>query len=231
MKAIILFALTFFALSVQAQWTTNGTRIYNSNTGGVGIGISTPDGFQVNRSLTSESSQGTSNIRMGIMGGAPRLIFDMAGSSPFQIDNSGGQLRIFNPGVVRMVINPDGNVGIGTTAPGSFKLAVEGKIGAREINVTTTTPWPDYVFDSNYKLSSLEEIKAYIKENKHLPEVPSAEEMEASGINLGEMNQLLLKKIEELTLYLIQDRELIDQLIKENQARKEELNKLKTTTK
>jgi hypothetical protein len=119
----------------------------------------------------------------------------------------------------RFMIDPQGNIGIGTTNPGSFKLAVEGKIGAREVNVTTTNPWPDYVFEPSYNLSPLDSIKTYIDKNKHLPEVPSAKEMEKNGVNLGEMNMLLLKKIEELTLYVIELRKEVNEL-KENQLPK-----------
>jgi hypothetical protein len=67
-----------------------------------------------------------------------------------------------------------------------------------------SVPGPDYVFNDDYKLFSLAEIKTYIDKNKHLPEVLSAKEMEANGVNLGEMNMLLLKKIEELTLFVIE---------------------------
>jgi len=77
-------------------------------------------------------------------------------------------------------------------------------VHAQEVKVDLSVPGPDYVFDNDYNLLSLEEIKTYIDKNKHLPEVPSAKEMEANGVNLGEMNMLLLKKIEELTLYVIE---------------------------
>jgi hypothetical protein len=103
----------------------------------------------------------------------------------------------------RMRITANGNVGIGTTAPDA-KLAVAGQVHATEVRVTTSVPGPDYVFEKDYKLSSLEEIKNYIDQNKHLPEVPSAKEMEKNGVQLGEMNMLLLKKIEELTLHVIE---------------------------
>ena len=104
-----------------------------------------------------------------------------------------------------------GRLGIGTDDPDS-ELAVAGKIHAEEVKVSTTVPAPDYVFEEDYPLASLDEIKAYISANKHLPEVPSAKEMEANGIKLGEMNMLLLKKIEELTLLLIQQEERIKKL-------------------
>lgn len=66
------------------------------------------------------------------------------------------------------------------------------------------TGWSDYVFKPTYKLIPLSEVKTYIDQNQHLPEIPSEEEVKKDGINLGEMNKLLLKKVEELTLYLIE---------------------------
>ena len=92
---------------------------------------------------------------------------------------------------------------IGTTDPGSFKLAVEGKIGAREVIVTDANPWPDYVFENDYKLPSLKDLKNHIQSKKHLPDIPDAEHIKENGISIGEMQVKLLKKIEELTLYII----------------------------
>jgi hypothetical protein len=112
-----------------------------------------------------------------------------------------------------------GNVGIGTTDPGSFKLAVNGKTWSTEVQVAVTRP-PDYVFEPTYDLKPLAEIETYIKENKHLPEVPSAKEMEKNGVQLGEMNMLLLKKVEELTLYVIEQQ-------KENTKQADEIKELK----
>lgn len=102
-----------------------------------------------------------------------------------------------------------GNVGIGTTNP-QAKLAVEGNIVAKEIKVTTNIAAPDYVFEPNYELLSLTEIERYIKEHKHLPEIPSAKEIREEGLDLAEMNLLLLKKVEELTLYLIEKEKIIN---------------------
>jgi hypothetical protein len=96
----------------------------------------------------------------------------------------------------------NGNVGIGTTTPNE-KLAVNGKIRAKEIKVEVSN-WLDYVFTDTYQIPSLAEIEKYIKLNSHLPGIPTAADVEKNGIELGEMNKILLKKIEELTVILIQ---------------------------
>ena len=109
------------------------------------------------------------------------------------------------------VLVTNGTMSIGATNIGTLKLAVEGKIGAREV-VVTAGAWPDYVFANDYKLPSLESIKAFIGKNHHLPEVPSEQQVKADGIHVGEMNALLLKKIEELTLYVLDQNEKIKSL-------------------
>jgi hypothetical protein len=104
-----------------------------------------------------------------------------------------------------MRIASNGNIGIGTDAPDQ-KLTVKGTIHTKEVKVDLNSPLdgPDYVFESDYDLTPLSEVEAYVKANKHLPEVPSANEMYDEGLNLKEMNLLLLKKVEELTLHLIE---------------------------
>ena len=106
-------------------------------------------------------------------------------------------------------------VGIGTEIVGSFKLAVEGKIGAHEV-VVTTDGWADFVFEPDYNLMSLKELETFIKANKHLPEIPTTTEVKENGISIGEMNAKLLQKIEELTLYMIELKKEVEILKEQN---------------
>lgn len=112
-------------------------------------------------------------------------------------------------------------IGIGVQNP-TEKLAVNGKIRATEIKVDAG-PWPDYVFEETYQLPSLKETEAFVKLNKHLPGVPTAKEIEEDGLSLGEMNRIMMQKIEELTLYLIEKDKEITNI-------KNELQNLKNNT-
>lgn len=132
-----------------------------------------------------------------------------------------GYNRTSASGVRAIKAISNGNVGIGTANPNE-KLTVKGKIRAQEIKVEATN-WPDYVFKEDYKLTSLEDLDQYIKQHGHLPEISKAEDVQNEGISLGEMNKLLLKKIEELTLHLIEQQ-------RENQDYKKRIIKLEQKT-
>ncbi|MGF7073837.1 hypothetical protein [Mucilaginibacter sp. 3215] len=127
---------------------------------------------------------------------------------------------------------------IGTqTMPTGYKFAVNGSAIATSFTVMLKSNWPDYVFKPTYQLPSLTEVKAYIDQNQHLPEIPSEQEIAKNGLNLGEMNRLLMKKVEELTLYLIekdqQDKRKDKQLeeLQKRVAQLENMNQNKTTQK
>ncbi|MBN2890999.1 MAG: hypothetical protein JXL97_03955, partial [Bacteroidales bacterium] len=114
-----------------------------------------------------------------------------------------------------------GNVGIGTTEiPIGYKLAIDGNIICEKVKVVENITGADFVFEESYYLPPITEIEEYIKENKHLPDVPSAQEMQENGLDLAEMDILLLQKIEELTLYIIEQNKKI-------QKQQNELEKLK----
>lgn len=126
------------------------------------------------------------------------------------------------------VVYGSGKTHIGTGRPlatgvcPNAMLTVDGTILAKEVRVaiSTTTHWADYVFDKDYKLMPLNEVESYIKTNKHLPEVPSSEDVEKNGIEVTEISAILLKKIEELTLYTIELQKKVD-------AQQKEINTLK----
>ncbi len=125
--------------------------------------------------------------------------------SPVMLGWSGGALGFKKEAVehISLFWNDYGNVGIGTLVP-KEKLSVNGKIRAHEIKVETAN-WPDYVFKPDYNLNTLSEVERFIQSNGHLPEIPSAMQVEDEGLSIGEMNKLLIKKVEELTLHAIEN--------------------------
>jgi hypothetical protein len=192
-----------------AQWTTNGNNINNTNTGNIGIGTPTP----------AEKLTVNGNIRiMPLVDNTGLFGYDAAtgGNSIFSFTRQTNNLSIAaydgigfsvaaHTGATTnysMFISNAGNVGIGITNPQN-KLDVKGKIHSQSV-VIDMLGWADYVFKKDYQLPPLQEVKAYIDQNQHLPEIPSEQQIAKEGLNLGEMNKLLIKKVEELTLYLIE---------------------------
>jgi len=111
-----------------------------------------------------------------------------------------------------------GKVGIQTTNPGNYELAVNGKIRAKEVRVEAA--WSDFVFEKDYPLLPLKDVEVFIEKNKHLPDVPSEAEIQKNGVELGKVHSKLLQKIEELTLYLLQMDKEVKALQAENKALK-----------
>nr|WP_320120081.1 hypothetical protein [uncultured Marinifilum sp.] len=112
-----------------------------------------------------------------------------------------------------MIVKGTGNIGIGTNSP-TAKLSVNGKINAKEVQVIATG-WPDYVFKPNYSLMSLKDLETYINQNGHLPNIPSEQEVEEKGISLADMDAKLLRKIEELTLYILEQNKKMEEMQEE----------------
>jgi hypothetical protein len=205
-----------------------------------------------NSSLNIVNSSGTTlffvrnDRRVGIGTNTPTVALDVAGDAQFSTldgtdcdlrqttsvtdmgwfaSSSSNKIALYNYATSKSLITilGSGQMGIGTTTP-NYSLDVCGTVRAKE--VTVQTGWCDYVFDKNYPLKSLEEVAAYILEKKHLPNIPSASEVETNGLKIAEMNKKMMEKIEELTLYIIHQNEQIigqGQQISQLQKRVEEL--------
>ena len=113
-----------------------------------------------------------------------------------------------------MKVSGTGNVGIETLNPKGYKLAVEGTIAGRKVKVSQES-WADFVFKPAYELPSLEEVESFIIKHEHLPGIPAEKEITSEGVDVGEMNKLLLQKIEEQMLYIIRLNKQVQQLSEE----------------
>ena len=177
-------------------------------TGGI-LAISRPDDGMKTLYLGPSAAPTTDNVIYGSGGGSElRLVSGGLASGGFGFYINMTNTTAFASARPTPVMKIDGlgnvGIGIGTNTPDA-KLSVGGTVHSREVIVNLSgAVGPDYVFAKDYSLPSLDEVKAYIDQHQHLPEVPSAKEMEENGIKVGEMNLLLLKKIEELTLYVIE---------------------------
>jgi len=200
-------------LSSGTSTPNEGIKFTVENNGSVGIGTITTGTHKLAVEGTISSgaiysttfkSKNTNTdyhhfIRNG--GGAAVYINQSSTESDKAILRLSSGSDIANQGV-KFTVENNGSVGIGTMSPGIWKLSVNGNIRAKEIKVETG--WSDFVFYSDYKLPTLLEVENHIKEKGHLKNIPSAKEVAENGIFLGEMNSKLLLKIEELTLYTIQ---------------------------
>jgi hypothetical protein len=200
--------------------TSSIERLRITSSGHVGIGTSAPSHkLQISGGdIAFDAEQTERFIRINnSFGGAIRF----RGNAVSSLDRSlqFGRFDGNNNWSSLMTIETNnGNVGVGLENP-TEKFTVNGNVKAKKIIVSQTN-WPDYVFDSSYVLRSLLAVEKFITQNKRLPDMPSAKEVAQKGISVGDNQALLLKKIEELTLYVIE-------LKKENIKQQEEINALK----
>lgn len=205
MKKLQLAIVLVFAISiVNAQNTTVFTPYSNvgySTNGNVGIGTSSPESYlHVKGEIRTDS--GTDFVKIGSNEGGnySYLLFgDDAGQDKLHFQ-FGQWVSNQIVGTNLMTLLSNGNLGLGTVSP-VYRLDVNGTLRAEEVIVENVGA--DFVFEDGYKLRSLKEVEQFIKAHKHLPDVAPASETE-KGVKLGEFNETLLQKIEELTLYVIQ---------------------------
>lgn len=237
----------------------DANRMFLTDTGNFGIGISTPQSrLHVNGELRSGIIR-TDDTRIEINefgSGDRNAILDFHGSDEesdfsarvwrvagengnFRIENRGaGNLLFRTSNVNRAAIQPDGKFIVGpqtTATPGNYNLYVVNGILTERVKIATvgTSDWADYVFEDDYKLHTLEEVAEFVKEHKHLPNVPSATDVEKNGYELQQMDSKLLEKIEELYLLTIELNEEKNDLKKENDLLKksiQESNKIHQQT-
>jgi len=229
-KSIYMSLLCYFAFSV---WTKvhgqQATNVFPSS-GRVGIGTTAP--------LAQLHVNGDVMIPEGnaimVRGGDPhhQLTYCLRlGNNeidgPALFGWNGGILGSIKSNVASAALRWDGRgyVGIGTNNPTEM-LSVNGNIRAHQVKVETAN-WPDYVFKDDYQLTSLKDTEKFIQLHGHLPEVPKAEIVEKEGYSLNEMDKILLKKIEELTLHLIAKDKRIEDQQKELNSLKERLDRIK----
>lgn len=210
---IILFTVLIFINDTKAQWNYDENDNIYSSAPYVGIGLTAPQNYLHLRTYGWTTCVTIDNYykTYKIVAANDGLLFRSYSGSPsvlFSFRNYADS-RFFE-------IFPDGHVNIGTPpSGGSYKLNVGGNIRANAVVVNTSGA--DYVFADDYNLINLDDLSTYIKTNKHLPEIPKAEEMQQNGMNLSEMNTILLQKVEELTLYIIDQEKRIKNLEDKNE--------------
>lgn len=228
MFRIITTVFLLFPILSFSQWNNAGN---NYTTGRLGIGTSNP-GFQLE---IIKSSSPYFQVFRDASPGNDSYCYNMMSSS-YHIfgsnKNGTGVLRKIgfaiggsdNEADIKMMIDVNGFVGIGTKTPDA-RLTVSGDIHSREVKVTVNAG-ADYVFNDDYEPISLTELEKFIRDKRHLPEMQSAKEMEEEGLELGKMDIRLLKKIEELTLYMIIFNKEMESLKAENEELKRRLIEL-----
>lgn len=214
--------------------TAAGPVIQVTQGGNVGVGTTTPATLLhiYNATTFNPSSNATPTVLAEGAYGGGVLLKDGAGYLGMWSTGAGTQLNFKTGGTSSgfggpygsMVLDNNGNLGLGTLPGSAYRLSVNGPIRAKEVIVETG--WSDYVLRPDYRLQPLREVAAYIREQGHLPEIPTEKEVKEHGVSLGDMQSKLLAKVEELTLHMIQADERNTRLEQQNRDLQERLARL-----
>lgn len=192
------------------SFTTSSTeRMRLTPEGRLGIGTTSPTRtLEVNGAIAGKQAFTlvTNNIN------STEIIMEKPNGAYYSMGCNDNQFVFYNHSTQKVFMFADvsDNIGIGTTVTHGNRLAVAGNILAEKVKVKLQANWPDYVFEPTYQLPSLQELEAYVKKHQHLPDVPSAKEVAEKGLDLGDTQAILLKKIEELTLIVIEQNKKLE---------------------
>ncbi|MEA4935440.1 MAG: hypothetical protein VB102_02240 [Paludibacter sp.] len=184
--------------------------LYGNTTGSYNIGI----GYSAGRYIAGGSTENMTSVNSIFIGRGTKALGNSQTNQIVigynAIGNGSNSITIGNDEIAKTILK--GKIGIGTIQiPDNFKLAVAGKIIVEEVVVKLQNNWPDYVFEPDYDLMPLHKVEQFVQSNKHLPGIPPASEVKNDGLSMGEMQNKLLQKIEELTLYMIEQGKTISQ--------------------
>lgn len=190
------------------SWGAAGTQQASIFLGSSSYGITSDflEGLKFKSSGNYTFNDGFLKLGMGATLGFVLTCTDPAGTAKWVKAPSSPWLST----IIGDIYYNSGNVGIGTDNTGGYKLAVNGDINAKLLKISENVPSSDYVFEEDYKLMPLFELEEFVSTNKHLPEVKSAEEFKKEGYNVGDLDDVLLRKVEELTLYTIDQQKQIE---------------------
>ena len=200
----------------RSGFTTPSTLFLQNNGGALNVGATTTINAATNINGVA-TINGATNINvgtgaLGIDGSTPTVNFYDNGVFKSFITQNATEFYLGVNGRLRLDATSSVAIGAVDTDGDGYKLAVNGRVVCEELKVKLSQDWPDYVFANDYKLLPLTDLKNFIKENKHLPNIPSAAVVEKEGIQVGDMQKRLMEKVEELTLYILQLEEKLNRM-------------------